>query len=94
MTEREATKILNKVYLRTDEDEIWLSYEEFDKAFKKAFEALRNQSILLDFLVSLEISNICEDDRMQEWCEEQCAYACPQKECYLKWAEFERSAEE
>ena len=69
-------------------------HSNLDKVFDMAIEALENQSTLLDFLVSIEISNICEDDRMQEWCEENCAYACPQKECYLKYAGIERKKNE
>ena len=93
MTEREAIEMIKQVPLYRYECELE-NHRQSDlfKALYSAIKALENQSTLLEFLVSLEISNICEDDRMCEWCEEHCAYVWPQKECYLKYAENERNA--
>lgn len=98
MTEREAIERIKKdiccerhVQHYCDDS---CMYGKNKCAYQKAIKALENQNTLLDFLVSIEISNICEDDRMCEWCEEHCAYACPQKECYLKYAEIERNKNE
>lgn len=94
MTEREAIESIKDILEEATAYEYAVCYVTGcnEEPLKMAIEALENQSALLDFLVSLEISNICEDDRMQEWCEEHCKYACPQKECYLKYAEIERGA--
>lgn len=91
MTEREAVEIIKQVPLYRYECELEKHRQsDLFNALHTAIEALEKQNTLLDFLVSIEISNICEDDRMCEWCEEHCTYACAQKECYLKYAEIER----
>lgn len=44
--------------------------------------------VLPDLLVSFESERICNDMSTTEYCEKNCKYACPQKECYMKYAEM------
>ena len=43
--------------------------------------------VLLNLLVSFESDLICDELSTTEYCVENCNFDCPQKECYLKYAE-------
>lgn len=46
---------------------------------------------ILELLVDMEIPTICEDDYNDcEYCEQNCNFKAPTKECYLHWAEHKR----
>lgn len=46
---------------------------------------------ILELLVDMELETICEDDDKDfEYCENNCDYKAPTKECYLHWAEHKR----
>lgn len=45
---------------------------------------------LLDFIVGMEETSICDENGDSRWCERHCQYNGPQKECYRKWLLGER----
>lgn len=48
---------------------------------------------ILELLVDFEMETICEDDDKDlEYCENNCNFKAPTKECYLHWAEHKRKA--
>ena len=50
---------------------------------------------ILELLVDMEIPTICEDDYNDcEYCEQNCNFKTPTKECYLHWAEHKRKESE
>ena len=50
---------------------------------------------ILELLVDMEIPTICEDDYNDcEYCEKNCNFKAPTKECYLHWAEHKRKESE
>lgn len=48
----------------------------------------KQTEVLLDLLVTFESDRICDDMSTTEYCEKHCNYTCPQKECYMKYAEI------
>lgn len=57
-------------------------YESGRAYERKKFE------VLLDLLVNSESDYICTEISTTEYCENNCIYNCPQKECYLHYAEM------
>lgn len=50
---------------------------------------------ILELLVDFELETICEDDDKDfEYCENNCNFKAPTKECYLHWAEHKRKESE
>ena len=44
---------------------------------------------ILELLIDMEIPTICEDDYNDcEYCEQNCNFKAPTKECYLHWADM------
>ena len=49
---------------------------------------------ILELLVDMEIPTICEDDYNDcEYCEQNCNFKAPTKECYLHWADMRKESE-
>jgi hypothetical protein len=46
------------------------------------------QDVLLDLLVASESDWICLEMVDTDYCIGNCKYDCPQKECYMKYAEM------
>lgn len=94
MNNKDAIKELQESHdmLRTynvDESESRLM-----QALNMAISALERQKCenckILELLVDMEIPTICEDDYNDcEYCEQNCNFKAPTKECYLHWAEQE-----
>ena len=53
----------------------------------------KQKDVLLELLVSTESDRICDEMSTTEYCEKNCNYACPQKKCYLKYAELKAKDE-
>lgn len=53
-----------------------------------AEEYQREQDVLLDLLAASESDYICDELSVTDYCIENCKYTCPQKECYMKYAEM------
>ena len=49
---------------------------------------MTDQDVLLDLLVASESDYICDEMSVTDYCIENCKYTCPQKECYMKYAEM------
>ena len=49
---------------------------------------------ILEMLVDFELEYICEDDDKDfEYCENNCDFKAPTKECYLHWANMRKESE-
>ena len=49
---------------------------------------------ILELLVDFELETICEDDGKDfEYCENNCDFKAPTKECYLHWAKMRKESE-
>ena len=48
---------------------------------------------ILELLVDFELETICEDDGKDfEYCENNCDFKAPTKECYLQWADMRKES--
>lgn len=88
MTNKEASFILANID-RAEFD------EHTNTALDMAISALERQKCenckILELLVDFELETICEDDDKDfEYCEQNCDFKAPTKECYLHWAENKR----
>lgn len=93
MTSKEAIK---RMKYRIDTAAEIAGRGEDGKAFddmELAIEALENQEVFIEMLVNSLSDLVCNSlmDYCDGWCEKHCKYDCPQRECYLKYADIQRS---
>ena len=97
MTNKEAEE-----WLKSIKERIHGGDERYDQkrheALDMAISALERQKCenckILELLVDMEIPTICEDDYNDcEYCEQNCNFKAPTKECYLHWADMRKESE-
>lgn len=91
MTSKEA---IERMKYRIDTAAEIAGCGEDGKAFEDmelAIEALENQEIFLEILINSESDYACQVLlSYNDWCEKNCKFECPQKECWLKYVEIRR----
>ena len=59
--------------------------EAYDEGYQQGRAELEP---LINLLVSMETDIICEEMSTTDYCEQNCKYDCPQKDCYLRYSEY------
>lgn len=96
MTNEQALEKLKKLYinaaaamLKADvfgDDESAATMTDYADTLDTAIKAIKAVDTLADTLTGTEYDIPCDDAPDADWCEHNCKWSDPSKECWIRWA--------